>query len=75
MDYDDNIETLEKLLNAINEAVQDKVEMGISVTSDPYNHYIFDKSDDMCEDIIEIVNSLDEKLGELETNQLEKFQY
>jgi len=55
--------------------VQDKVEMGISVTSDPYNHYIFDKSDDMCEDIIEIVNSLDEKLGELETNQLEKFQY
>ncbi len=75
MDYDDNNETLEKLLNAINEAVQDKVEMGIPVTSDPYNHYIFDKSDDMCEDIIEIVNTLDEKLGELETKQLDKFQY
>ena len=75
MNYDDNIETLDKLFNAINEAMQEKVEMGITVTSDPYNHYIFDKSDDMCEDIIEIVNSLDEKLGELETNQLEIFQY
>ena len=43
MNYDDNIETLDKLFNAINEAMQEKVEMGITVTSDPYNYYIIHK--------------------------------
>ena len=74
MNDDDNIETLDKLFNAINEAMQEKVEMGITVTSDLYNHYIIHKNDGMCVDITEILNILDEKLEEFETRQLEKLQ-
>jgi len=74
MNYDDNIETLDKLFYAINEEMQEKMEGGITVTSDPYHHYIFDQSDGMCANITEIVNKLDEKLEELESMHLEKLQ-
>ncbi|MCK5498824.1 MAG: hypothetical protein KAI77_06465 [Gammaproteobacteria bacterium] len=74
MNYLDNIETLDKLLNAIDEAVQDKVEMGDSITSDPYSHYIIDKNNGMCTDITEIIYTLDEKLEELESGCSEKLQ-
>ena len=51
MDYDDNFETLEELLNAINEAMQEKMETGNTVTTDPYNHYMFDNDDTAFEDL------------------------
>lgn len=74
MNYDENIETLDKLFNAINEAMQEKVEMGIPVISDPYNHYIIDKNGGMCTDITEIIYTLDEKLEEMESRRSEKLQ-
>ena len=74
MNYDDNIGTLDKLFYAINEAVQDNVEMGTTVTSDPYSHYIIDKNNGICTDITEIIYTLDEKLEELESGRSEKLQ-
>ena len=74
MNYDDNIETLDKLLNAIDEAVLDNVEMGIPLTYDPYRHYIINKNGGICTDIAEIVYTLDEKLEELESERSEKLQ-
>ena len=72
MNYDDNFETVDELLNAINEALQEKMETDYTVTAEPCNRYLFDKvdtayediSEDICEDISEIIDNLDQMIEE-----------
>jgi len=50
MGYDDFFETLDELLNTINGAVEDMVEMDTSDTAGPYFSYMFDKDDGVFDD-------------------------
>lgn len=65
MNYFDNIATLDRLLSAIDKAVQDKVKMDNSCITNPHSHYIIDKNNGGCTDITEIIYSLDQKLEKL----------
>ena len=59
MDYDDNFETLDELLTTINDAVQDMVDLDASATAGPYFSYMFDKDDDVFDDIDLMLDDMD----------------
>ncbi|MGH8120150.1 MAG: hypothetical protein ACRESK_05990 [Gammaproteobacteria bacterium] len=51
MDYDDIFETLDELLTTVNDAVKDEADMDSTGTAVPYFSYMFDKEDDIFEDL------------------------
>ena len=51
MDYDDFFETLDELLTTINGALEDEAETDSTGTAAPYFRYMFDKEDDVFEDL------------------------
>ena len=62
MYYDDNFETVDEVLNAINETMKEKEEMHNAVTTDSYNRYIFGNDDTASDDISEIVDTLEQMI-------------
>ena len=65
MDYDDNFETLDELLTTINAAVQDMADMNTTDTAGPYFSYMFDRDDDVFDDMDVISDDVD--IGDMET--------